>query len=174
MFVSTDNAEVPKELTSTRLGGATSCMSNITSGNAILDDDLQTCFIIEYALHTFTLNIDTPAPTVNITLYTYGIDCEDVFHCKVYTVVPDRCSSVARTLCELEMIENWDVHTGVQINNHSYDQSFTSTGQKYTYKCSAVCNADQSECETINTINIQVASIRKGYICETELSYLTN
>ena len=117
VFPSTDNAEVSMELIPTQLGAATSCMSNVTTfGNAILDGDLQTCFIIEYALHTFTLNIDTPAPTVNITLYTYGIDCEEDFHCKVYTVVPDRCSPVAKTLCELEIIENWNVHSdGVQV-----------------------------------------------------------
>ena len=37
-----------------------------------------------------------------------------------------------------------------------------------------MCNGDNSECETANTINIRVASIKKGYICETELSYGNN
>ena len=136
--------------------------------NAILDGNPQTCFIIEYALHTFTLNIETTVPRVNVTIYTYDMNCEQSFHYKVYTVVPDRCSSVARTLCSLEMVEKWDG----QIDDQSAQQRWeiNKQGQKCTFKCSAVCNTDMSQCE-IHTINIQVASIKKGYICELELSY---
>ena len=158
--MSADDVAVPYGLTSTRLSSATSCLSNITSGNAILDGDPQTCFTIEHSSHTFTLYIETPVLTVNVTIYTYNMDCKQDFHYKVYSVVPDKCISVARTLCKLELVEKWNLNTDTQIQLQ---------GQKCTYKCDAICSADNSWCWIMTTIDVRVASIRKGHICETEL-----